>query len=119
MWFRVQRPRSSRIACVQLALSRGDKICELLEGSYAGSRVLATRKQRVVNSEYSSSGAVTYMVKDLTYAIFQAARPTSTVPQLAAPRTAFTDITELGFGDTDIAVTRTTMESPGSRGALD
>lgn len=96
-----------------------DALFTLLEGGYAGSRVLATRKQRVVESDYSPSGAAKYMVKDLTYASLEAARTATTAPQLTAMLTAFSDLTDRGFGDNDIAVTRAYVESLGSPGASD
>lgn len=95
------------------------QLFELLEGGYAGSRVLATRKQRIVESDYSPSGAAKYMVKDLTYASREAAQTATTAPQLTALLTAFSDLTERGFGDNDIAVTRAYVESLGSARAHD
>ncbi|HEY5846492.1 MAG TPA: NAD(P)-dependent oxidoreductase, partial [Microlunatus sp.] len=41
---------------------------ELLAGGYAGSRILATRGDRIVTEDYSPSGVAKYMVKDLDFA---------------------------------------------------
>lgn len=84
---------------------------DLLEGGYAGSRVLQTRKNRIVTGDYSPSGVAKYMVKDLTFAEEEAKKSGTTAPQLQLLLHAFTDLTQRGFGDQDIAVTRAYIES--------
>ena len=78
---------------------------ELLAGGYAGSRILATRGQRIVTEDYSPSGMAKYMVKDLDFASAVARRPTP-IPccsPLCGPRLRRSCA---GLGDFDIAVTR-------------
>ncbi|MGG7508690.1 NAD(P)-dependent oxidoreductase [Plantibacter sp. YIM 135249] len=84
---------------------------DLLEGGYAGSRVLATRKQRIVDEDYSPSGPAKFMVKDLTYATIEAERTGTTAPQLHSLLDQFTRLTEEGYGDQDISVTRAYIDS--------
>jgi 2-hydroxy-3-oxopropionate reductase len=84
---------------------------DLLEGGYAGSRVLQTRKQRIVTGDYSPSGIARYMVKDLEFAQTEARNSGTDAQLLRTLLDAFTDLTERGFGDQDIAVTRAYVES--------
>lgn len=92
------------------------KMFDLLEGGYAGSRVLATRKDRIVTGDYSPSGPAKFMVKDLTYAVQEAERTSTNAAQLRTLLTLFTDLTDSGFGDQDIAVTRGYIESKSTLG---
>ncbi|HEY5980340.1 MAG TPA: NAD(P)-dependent oxidoreductase [Microlunatus sp.] len=79
---------------------------ELLAGGYAGSRILATRGDRIVTEDYSPSGVAKYMVKDLDFAT-AVAQETDTHPVLLpALRAAFTEMVSSDLGDFDIAVTR-------------
>ena len=50
---------------------------DLLGGGYAGSRILATRGERIVTEDYSPSGVAKYMVKDLDFATAIAAETDS------------------------------------------
>lgn len=86
---------------------------DLLEGGYAGSRVLQTRKDRIVSGEYGASGVAKYMVKDLSFAIEEATRTGTVADQLALLHSEFRDLTSAGFGDSDISVTRAFVESKG------
>jgi len=83
-----------------------DEMFRTLAGGYAGSRILETRGDRIVREDYSPSGAARYLVKDLGFAA-TVARATGThailLPTLKA---AFEELTEAGYGDDDIAVTR-------------
>ncbi len=79
---------------------------DLLGGGYAGSRILATRGERVVSEDYSPSGIARYMVKDLDFATAVAAETGTHPVLLPAVRAAFTELVERGLGDFDIAVTR-------------
>lgn len=83
----------------------------LLQGGYAGSRVLDTRKQRVVEEDYSPSGVAKYMVKDLTFAVDEARANGTDAALTRALLASFTDLVDRGFGDHDIAVTRAYVES--------
>jgi 2-hydroxy-3-oxopropionate reductase len=88
----------------------------ILEGGYAGSRVLATRKDRIVSGEFGSSGMAKYMVKDLTFASEEAAQSGTVAPQLQLLLDSFTALTSRGFGDQDISATRAYVESLSSEG---
>ncbi len=82
----------------------------LLAGGYAGSRILATRGQRIAAQDYSPSGVARFMVKDLRFAT-AVAEATGTHPiLLPALRAAFEELTDQGHGDNDIAVTRRYIE---------
>lgn len=87
------------------------KLFDLLEGGYAGSRVLETRKRRIVDADYRPSGVAKYMVKDLTYALREAAATQTRAEQLTGLLASFTQLVERGFGDDDIAVTRAYVSS--------
>lgn len=79
---------------------------ELLAGGYAGSRILATRGERIVTEDYAPSGVARYMIKDLEFAT-AVAETTGTRPVLLpALKAAFEELSERGLGDYDIAVTR-------------
>jgi 2-hydroxy-3-oxopropionate reductase len=83
-----------------------DQLFTLLAGGYAGSRLLDTRRERLVTEDYSPSGIARYMVKDLDFAT-AAIEATDTHPALLpAVRAAFAELTRLGLGEYDIAVTR-------------
>jgi 2-hydroxy-3-oxopropionate reductase len=82
------------------------ELFRLLGGGYAGSRILETRGDRIVREDYSPSGVAKYMVKDLGFAS-SVAEATDTHPVLLpAVKAAFEELTALGHGDDDIAVTR-------------
>lgn len=82
-----------------------------LAGGYANSRVLETRGSRIVARDYRPSGAARYLVKDLTFAQEEARRTGVDARQLACVLEAFRDLTDRGFGDDDMAVTRAYVES--------
>jgi 2-hydroxy-3-oxopropionate reductase len=90
-----------------------DALFDILSGGYAGSRILETRKNRIANEDYSPSGAAKYMVKDLMFASEEAHKTGTEARQLGYLLSAFTDLTDRGFGDQDIAVTRAYVESLG------
>ena len=91
-----------------------EKLFTALSGGYANSRVLETRGTRIVAEDYRPTGAAKYMVKDLSFAQEQAARTGVEARQLACLLDAFRDLTERGFGDEDMAVTRAYIASLGS-----
>jgi len=84
---------------------------DALGGGYAGSRVLETRKRRFVEGDYHPSGAAKYMVKDLGFALDEAARAHVDAPQLKLLSELFRDLSDRGFGEQDISVTRAYIES--------
>ena len=79
---------------------------DLLGGGYAGSRLLESRRERLVTGDDSPSGIAEYMVKDLRFAADIAASTDTRPALLPALRAAFDEIVERGLGGRDIAVTR-------------
>ena len=77
---------------------------ELLGGGYAGSRMLESRKRRLVEKDHSPSGAARFMLKDLGFAAAAAEATATTTRQLPALRAAFAELVERGHGDQDISV---------------
>ena len=90
-----------------------DALFALLAGGYAGSRILATRGPRIVDEDYSPSGAAKYMVKDLAVAAEVAGSTHTDAVLLPAVRAAFADLVERGLGEHDISVTRRYVEQRG------
>ena len=84
---------------------------DLLESGYAGSRVLETRKQRVIDEDYAPSGVAKYMVKDLGFALDEAKSNGTALSMTRRLLGSFEDLVARGFGDLDIAVTRAYVES--------
>jgi len=83
-----------------------DALWTLLAGGYAGSNLLASRKERLVAGDDSPSGAAKYMVKDLGFAA-DVARATGIRPALLpALQGVFAEIVDAGLGERDISVTR-------------
>jgi 3-hydroxyisobutyrate dehydrogenase-like beta-hydroxyacid dehydrogenase len=82
------------------------ELFRLLGGGYAGSRILESRGERIVRQDYSPSGVAKYMVKDLDFASAVAAATGTHPVLLPAVKAAFEELTALGHGDSDIAVTR-------------
>jgi 2-hydroxy-3-oxopropionate reductase len=83
-----------------------DELFRLLAGGYAGSRILETRGDRIVREDYTPSGAAGYLVKDLSFAATVAQATGTRTVLLPALKAAFEELTEQGYGDHDIAVTR-------------
>jgi 2-hydroxy-3-oxopropionate reductase len=83
-----------------------DELFRLLAGGYAGSRILETRGDRIVREDYTPSGAARYLVKDLGFAATVAQVTGTRTVLLPVLKAAFTELTEHGYGDHDIAVTR-------------
>ena len=86
------------------------ELFRLLGGGYAGSRILESRGDRIIQQDYSPSGVAKYMVKDLDFASAVAAATGTHPVLLPAVKAAFEELTALGHGDSDIAVTRRYVE---------
>ncbi|MEU1970042.1 NAD(P)-dependent oxidoreductase [Microbacterium sp. NPDC019599] len=86
---------------------------DLLDGGYAGSNVLTSRKDRLVTGDDSPSGAAKYMVKDLRFATDVAEKTATSPVVLPAVRAGFDELVAAGLGDRDIAVTRRFIEERG------
>ncbi|WP_347125211.1 NAD(P)-dependent oxidoreductase [Microbacterium sp. SY138] len=83
-----------------------DALWSLLSGGYAGSRLLDSRREKLVTGDDSPSGIAQYMVKDLGFAA-DIAEATGTSPILLPTlRAAFDELVAAGLGDRDIAVSR-------------
>jgi len=92
-----------------------DALWTLLGNGYAGSNLLASRKDKLVHADDSPSGAARYMVKDLRFAADVAAATDTHPALLPALREAFDEIVDSGLGDRDIAVTRRFTADRGRR----
>lgn len=76
----------------------------LLQGGYAGSRVLETKATRLVERDYTPAGAARFMVKDLSSAAAAAEQTRTVAPVLGVVRELFEDVVTAGLGDRDLAV---------------
>jgi 3-hydroxyisobutyrate dehydrogenase-like beta-hydroxyacid dehydrogenase len=83
-----------------------DAFWTLLSGGYAGSNLLASRRQKLVTGDDSPSGVAKYLVKDLRFVADVAATTRTDPALLPALRAAFDEIVARGLGDRDMAVTR-------------
>lgn len=83
-----------------------DALWTLLGGGYAGSRLLESRKEKLISGDDSPSGMAQYMVKDLRFAADIAAATGTAPVLLPALRAAFDELVEAGLGDRDISVAR-------------
>jgi len=103
------------VASTMLALSEAAVIAErsgldvaafldVLSGGYAGSRLLDSRKQRLIEKDYAVSGPAKFMVKDLDFARAAAESTTTTTPQLTMLQKVYADLVDRGFGDQDLSV---------------
>jgi 2-hydroxy-3-oxopropionate reductase len=82
------------------------KMWGLLSGGYAGSRLLDSRRDKLVTGDDSPSGAAGYMVKDLSSAAEIAEATHTNAVLLPTLRAAFDEIVASGLGERDIAVSR-------------
>ena len=83
-----------------------DALWSLLGGGYAGSRLLDSRREKLVSGDDSPSGIAQYMVKDLGFAADIADATGTAAILLPTLREAFDEIVADGLGDRDISVTR-------------
>lgn len=81
-----------------------DALLTLLQGGYAGSRVLESKRERLVSRDYTPSGVARFMVKDLAFAAAAAADTSTPAPLLDTVREVFDGVVEAGLGDEDLAV---------------
>lgn len=79
---------------------------DLLDGGYASSRLLDTRKARLVEHDDSPSGAAKYLLKDLRCGLEVATATQTKAELLPALEDTFSRIVEAGLGDRDMSVTR-------------
>lgn len=83
---------------------------DLLAGGYAGSRLLSTRQQRLVEHDDSPSGAAKYLLKDLRCGLEVAQATGTDAPLLPVLEQTFSRIVKAGLGERDMAVTRRYVE---------
>ncbi|GHC98818.1 NAD(P)-dependent oxidoreductase [Zhihengliuella salsuginis] len=79
---------------------------DLLGHGYASSRLLDTRKDKLVSRDDSPSGAAKYLLKDLECGLEVAEATATRAALLPALRESFAQIVAAGLGDRDMAVTR-------------
>lgn len=85
----------------------------LLQGGYAGSNLMASRREKFVTGDDSPSGVAKYMVKDLRFAGEIAEATGTHGALLPALRAAFDELVDAGLGDRDLATTRRFTEQRG------
>ncbi|PPF18896.1 MULTISPECIES: NAD(P)-dependent oxidoreductase [unclassified Rathayibacter] len=81
-----------------------DTLLALLEGGYAGSRVLETKRAALVARDYTPTGVASFMDKDLRAAADEAEATGTSAPLLGTLRTVFRDLVDAGLGNEDLAV---------------
>lgn len=81
-----------------------DALLQLLQGGYAGSRVLESKRERLVRRDYSPAGVARFMVKDLSFAAAAAKDTATSTPVLDTVREVFDGVVAAGLGDDDLAV---------------
>ncbi|WP_245982123.1 NAD(P)-dependent oxidoreductase [Mycetocola tolaasinivorans] len=86
----------------------------LLQGGYAGSRVLETKADRLIAKDYSPTGIAAFMVKDLTAAVAEADATGTTARQLRTTLGIFEDLVDAGLGEQDLAVVHRFAEIDGA-----
>lgn len=82
------------------------KLLDCLGGGYAGGRFLESRKQRLIDKDYTPSGIARYMIKDLGFACDEAARGEVVAPQLTTLMALYEDLGRRGLGEEDLTVTQ-------------
>lgn len=83
-----------------------EALWSLLGSGYAGSNLLASRKDKLVTGDDSPSGVARYMIKDLGFAADVAAATGTNAALVPVLQRFFDEIVERGYGDRDIAVSR-------------
>lgn len=83
-----------------------EKLLGCLGGGYAGGRFLESRRQRLIDKDYTPSGIARYMIKDLGFARDEAAQQQVITPQLSALLALYQDLGERGLGELDLTVTQ-------------
>lgn len=82
------------------------ELFEVLAGGYAGSTLLADKRDKLVAEDYSPGGIAAYMTKDLGFAA-DVAEDTGTSPALlGALRGAYDELVAAGLGEEDLSVAR-------------
>lgn len=109
------------VAAQVVALSEASVIAEragldvlemftLLQGGYAGSRIMEVKKRRFAEHDHSPSGAAKFMIKDLSAALEEAGATRTATPLTELLLDVFTSVTDAGYGDQDTAVVQAWIE---------
>lgn len=83
----------------------------VLGSGYAGSRILASRGQRLVEHDHTVAGPARYMIKDLDAALAAAAATGTGTRVLPAVRRAYGELVDAGMGDLDMSVVQAWVET--------
>lgn len=86
-------------------------LLEMFAGGYAGSRLLESRKQRLIEKDYSVSGPAAFMVKDLGFARDEADATNTATPQLTVLSQVFEALVNAGLGENDMSVVQEYISS--------
>lgn len=81
-----------------------DLMFGMLSKGWGGSAVLNAKRAKVVNRDYSNTGAAKFMVKDLKIALSEAAQASRTLPLSSQALAIYQGLVEAGLGDDDLAV---------------
>lgn len=81
-----------------------DLMFGMLSKGWGGSAVLNAKRAKVVNRDYSNTGAAKFMVKDLKIALSEAAQASRRLPLSSQALEIYQGLVEAGLGDDDLAV---------------
>ncbi len=73
----------------------------LLNGGYAGSRLLEVKGQRFIDHDHSPASPAKFMIKDLDYAVSSCSGTHTPAPVLSAASAVFKGMVEAGMGELD------------------
>jgi len=88
-----------------------EQLFKALGGGYAGSHLLESRKQRLIQKDYHVSGAAKFLLKDLTFAEDESHRHHVYTPQLRTLRAIFENIAKSEMGGKDMSIVQNWIES--------
>lgn len=91
------------------------KLFELMQGGYAGSKIMADKGPRFAAKDYSVSGAAIFWIKDLLAYLDEAGRTGTTTMQGDRLLEAFQGVVDAGWGWEDTAIVQKYIEEqPGN-----
>lgn len=86
------------------------KLFELMQGGYAGSKIMADKAPRFVAKDYTVSGAAIFWIKDLKAYLDEAGRTGTASVQGDRLLAAFQGVTDAGWGWEDTAIVQKYIE---------
>lgn len=86
------------------------KLFELMQGGYAGSKIMADKGPRFVAKDYSVSGAAIFWIKDLLAYLDEAGRTGTATVQADRLLAAFQGVVDAGWGWDDTAIVQKYIE---------